>query len=108
MGSIITLRIIFILMANITAMVGSYYTTMPCDKLAFIFGNSRPGTLKSYPDCISYFNGTNPSQHSVVRADFLSETGAEIVANLDISFGTATWLALALHAIGVEIYVSQI
>ena len=103
MGSIITLRFILISAINIFSRIGSYYIALPRFKTASMMGEQ--GTLRFHPDCIAYFNGTNPSQHSAARANF-SGSIDEVAGSLELSFGMALWLALALHAIGVEIYVS--
>lgn len=103
MGSIITLRFILITASNIISLIGSYYIALPCFKIDSMMDEQE--ALLSHPDCIAYYNGTNPSQHSVTSADFVGNV-SETAASLDLSFGTALWLALAVHAIGVEIYVS--
>lgn len=66
-------------------------------------------TLALYPDCASYFSGENPGQQTVVHADLPGATSAaEAGAATGMVFGMAVWLALAIHAIGIEIYVSVI
>ena len=61
-----------------------------------------------YPACASYLNGTDVGQEAVVHADFGGDVSTELGAALNMSFGMALWLALALHAVGVEIYVSPL
>jgi hypothetical protein len=42
----------------------------------------------------------------VVRADFNGNRPQEVGASMQISFGMAMWVALFLHAVGVEIYLN--
>jgi PPE-repeat protein len=84
----------------------SLSTTYPCAQINFTLGED--GTLSHYPDCIAYYNGTNPGQRVVVTPNFDSENPIEIAAALGVSFGTAGWLALWIHAILIEVYVSRL
>nr|POE56488.1 hypothetical protein CFP56_33460 [Quercus suber] len=90
--------------AAIISTIGSFNTTRSCGQIAFILRESR--TLSLYPDCAAYFNGTDPAQRAIVHVNFYSNNPAEIGAALGVPFGAAGWLALWLHAIGVEIYLA--
>lgn len=68
---------------------------------------SEQATLARYPECASYLNGTNPGQQAAVHANFGSGEPVEIGAAMNMCFGMALWVALSLHAIGVEVYVSS-
>ena len=103
-GSIITTRLIMIIAAQAVTADGNYFTAHPCAQLEWDNKGDVQKTLHYYPECESYFNGSNPNQHGIIHADFKGRY-EEVGAALDVSFGMATWLALALHAIGVEIYV---
>ena len=43
----------------------------------------------------------------IVKGDFASDNSIELGASLAIPFGAAGWLALLLHTIAIETYVSQ-
>lgn len=101
MGSIITLRIIMIISAQITSAIGGYYTIWPCAKLAWILDDDRSGFRTRYPSCL-----TEPDRPTIVLADFRGET-EQIGSALGLNFGMSGYLALFLHAVGVEIYVSS-
>ncbi|KAJ4288608.1 hypothetical protein N0V90_011845 [Kalmusia sp. IMI 367209] len=103
-GSIITNRIILISSANIISAIGSYYTVWPCAKIAFTL-RSNETAQSLYPECASYANGSNPYQQAMVHADFGSGLSTELGAALNMCFGMALWVALALHAIGIEVYL---
>jgi hypothetical protein len=91
-------------MAFILPMTGTFYHSMPCGKLEFIL-EDQSLVLESYPICEAFFSGENPTQHASVRAD-LSTDGAEAAAVLDMVFGSALWLGIIIHVVGVELYVS--
>lgn len=105
-GAIVTNRIILILSAQIISSVGSYYIVWPCAKVAYTM-RSEQDTLEMYPVCESYFNGSSLQQQAVVHADFGSGKATEIAAAMNLCFGMALWVATAMHAIGVEVYVSS-
>lgn len=102
-GSILTLRIIMISGTAIISALGGYYFPMECAKLDYMMedGNS---VLAAYPDCISYYNNTDPSKMALVQANFYGSI-AQVAAGLNMTFGMALWLALLIHAIGVETYL---
>lgn len=94
-----------IISAQIITAMGNWYTTRPCAQIASVLGQS--GTLAFYPACDVYFNGQSPNKRVIVNADFASQNPLEISAALAIPFGTAGWLALLLHTIAIELYVSE-
>ena len=69
---------------------------MPCQKI-----DSMGGIASKYQDC-----RINPNGRTIVYADFTNATGVEqIAAAMDLVFGASAWLALWIHAVGVEIYI---
>ncbi len=99
-GSIITLRLIMIISAKIISSIGGCYRAMPCDQIASMF-NDQEKINASYPQCSS---ATGISSGWIaVPANFSGKS--HVAAVLDMTFGTTGWLALALHAVGVEIYL---
>ncbi|KAF2120072.1 hypothetical protein BDV96DRAFT_485793 [Lophiotrema nucula] len=103
-GCIITERIIQISAAQIISKANNYFTTRPCYQIDYIY-NTREPVLAIYPECEAYYSGTNPGQQALVHATMNNDNPVEIGAALGISFGMAIWLAFAIHAIGVEIYL---
>lgn len=87
------------LAAIIISMWGSYYKAFKCDKMASFY-DSRNELLDAYPLCAS------PEEWVAVKADLVDGEEENASAALYLTFGMAIWLSLALHAIGVEIYVS--
>ncbi|OGM48735.1 hypothetical protein ABOM_002018 [Aspergillus bombycis] len=102
MGCIITVRIILIISTTIISISPSYYMAQPCEKIDFMIGKEQ--TLESYPDCVSFYNGSQPAQNVLVLGDFNGDAD-RIGTALNMNFGMAFWLALFLHVIGVEIYL---
>ena len=100
-ASIITLRIIMILSALAVSSNGGYYRATPCEEVAFLLND--PKTFRdSYPQCVTV-NGTVDG-YVAVPANFGSSV--HVMSALNLTFGTAGWLALTLHAVGVEIYLA--
>lgn len=96
-----------IITAQIITAIGGYHAVWPCAKIAYTLDD--PSTIAAeYPTCAGYANGTDPGGVSLVKAQLggPGSTSANAGAVLNISFGMALWIALAMHAIGVEIYVS--
>lgn len=60
-----------------------------------------------YPQCATFFSGENLDQHAVVKANYFGGKLMEIATALNISFGPAAWMALAIHAFAAELYVSH-
>ena len=115
MSSIITLRLIMIISAMILSSASYYrlvYEPMPCPKVFFILvqANTTFATAidpaaelgRIYSTCAG--QATNVSAVALVRAN-MSGGAPGAGAALNAVFGMAAWLALALHAIGVEIYL---
>lgn len=89
-----------ILAALIISAWGPYHIAEKCDKMGSFY-KSNEALLEAYPSCNS------SSNYVAVKADMNAGNAGNAMAALDLSFGMSVWLALALHAIGVEIYVSH-
>ena len=106
-GSIITVRFINFISSTIISIQQGYYAARPCGQVENMLGGDGNATLHKYPECQAYYSGENPDQHALIRADLVDgDSGAEAAAALGLTFGAAVWLGLAMHAIGIEIYVS--
>jgi hypothetical protein len=95
-----------IIAAQIISQQGGYLSAQPCDKIEFVLKSANAATAL-YPECASYVSVENPGQQALVSANYYGTNPVEILAAFNLVFGVATWLALALHAIGIEIYVSS-
>ncbi|GAB7362292.1 hypothetical protein MBLNU230_g2310t1 [Neophaeotheca triangularis] len=94
-GCIVTVRLIMVLATLVVSRVGSYWVAMPCEVVADV-----AGTREGYAGCENGGSGM-----AAVHADFEGKI-EEIAASLQITFGMACWMALALHAVGVEVYLA--
>ena len=84
-----------------------YYAVWSCGKILSTYADKNMGSLlEEYPVCDSFANGSNPDQVAPVLASFAGNSSGGVGAALNLSFGMALWLALNLHAIGIEVYVS--
>ena len=98
-GSIITVRLIQATAGIIIGRLGSYNQVMPCAQVTYAIG--EPQTTAMYPACTA-----DPEGLTIVHADLATPQNAiEAGAALQLSFGMALWLALLLHAVGIETYL---
>ncbi|KAF3039390.1 hypothetical protein E8E12_007955 [Didymella heteroderae] len=102
-GSIITTRFIMIISAMIISDKG-HYAVWSCAKIAATISKNMD-LVPVYPACASYADGSNPDQVSAVLADMGGASAANAGAALNVNFGMALWLAFALHAVGIEVYL---
>jgi len=97
------MRLIMIITAVSVSAIGSYHAQYRCDELLFTINNDTR-TYQDYPLCQTGL----PTDVVAVKAmlggpNTTIETAG---AALRTGFGMSLWLALAIHAIGVEVYVS--
>lgn len=83
-----------------------HYIVWPCAKIAATI-SGYIGLVSAYPACASYADGSNLAQVSAILADMGGASAANAGAALNVNFGMALWLAFAIHAVGIEIYVRQ-
>ncbi|WAO95538.1 Hypothetical protein NCS54_01316600 [Fusarium falciforme] len=103
-SSIITLRIIMIIMASIIGSSNDYFQPRMCTQIDYVLGESD--TRASYPDCDSFYTGKDLDKRVLVKANMGDEgSDMEVGASLGLAFGPALWLAFVIHAIGIEIYL---
>lgn len=98
------MRPIMISTAPITTALESYYTAMPCGKIAFIQQNSTELMDMYYPEC--NMPGVTADDLAVVQVKFPFGRAEQVGAGLGIGFGMAIWMALLLHTVGVEVYLA--
>ncbi|KAG8853049.1 hypothetical protein FRB96_008427 [Tulasnella sp. 330] len=102
-GSAITARVVLIATVVIATNLTTRYTVFRCDELEFTlkqFNVSDTFSTK-YPTC----QGA-PAWSVVPVKATLPGSPEEIGSALRLSFGSACWLALMIHAIGVEYYIN--
>jgi hypothetical protein len=93
-----------IISAQIISATGDFWSVQNCAKLLDVIGDAQT-LVEQCPSCSSLVNDGNLKAVAAVNANFGGST-AELMSAMNISFGMAGWLALSLHAIGVEVYVS--
>lgn len=76
---------------------------MECNEVSFIV-NSATRFAKDYPSCSNGGENGYVAVHARYAADSYPE---QIGAAFRLTFGMGLWIALFLHVIGVEIYVSS-
>lgn len=100
-GTIITVRLIMILGAQIIPLTGNYYSTFSCDELSTLMSSTQFST--SYPQCFAA-NATRSTPIPVIAS--WTKTSANVGAALQLNFSMGFWLAIIMHLVGVEIYLN--
>ena len=99
LGTIITVRLISPIASIIIGKLGGYFMAIKCEQLAFAAG---PDVAASFTNCQA-----DPHGWAVVEGSLYNPTGlAEVIAAFQLTFGMACWVALTLHAVGVELYLN--
>lgn len=93
-----------IIAAQIISSAGDFWSVQSCAKLLDVIGDAQE-LVQQYPSCSSLIDGGNLGAVAAVNANF-GGSAVELMSAMNMSFGMAGWLALGLHAIGVEVYVS--
>ncbi|KAH7395433.1 hypothetical protein BKA64DRAFT_577322 [Cadophora sp. MPI-SDFR-AT-0126] len=107
-GVIITTRIIMIIAALIISTQKNYSATRSCGEIAYILNGSsdlsnQPSSFtQKYPQCVN----ASEKMSVAVKASMTDGDADNVGAALGMGFGMAIWLALFLHAAGVEIYLN--
>jgi hypothetical protein len=70
-----------------------------------MYGGATPPVYELYPACNPNNTAFANNGYVVVKSNFNSGDPAEIAASLSMGFAKAGWIALTLHAVGVEIYL---
>lgn len=95
-----------IIAAQVISAAGDFWLVQNCAKLLDVIGDPQQ-LVDQYPSCASLVETGNQQAVAAVNAQF-GGTVVELMSALNISFGMAGWLALGLHALGVEVYVSAL
>jgi uncharacterized membrane protein len=105
LGSIITLRPVLVLATLIVSQTQEYRNVWSCHQIEWTWEYLQAGNyLHSYPQCANN-SGINGRYVPVLANLLNSSDPAQVGTSLQINFGMAIWLAIALHMIGVEIYL---
>ena len=106
LGFIVTLRILQGIMISILGVWpwARYDTPMPCDQILFVMRQNASRVYETYPACAPANIGLLTNGMTLVTTDPSTDIG--LVACLYATFIAAGSLALLMHAVGIEIYLS--
>ncbi|KAI4156893.1 MAG: hypothetical protein L6R39_000939 [Caloplaca ligustica] len=106
LGTIITSRLINLASGPILSRLGNYYGVWSCDELDFAYKKlDMPFPEAEYPQCLLP-NGTLDRGFRVaVKAAELLSKPEQFAASHIQPFGANLWICIAVHIIGVEIYL---
>lgn len=93
-----------IIAAQIISSAGDFWSVQSCVKLLDVIGDAQE-LVQQYPSCSGLVGNGNLEAVAAVNANF-GGSAVELMSAMNMSFGMAGWLALGLHAVGVEVYVS--
>jgi uncharacterized membrane protein len=106
MGTILTARPIMVLSALIISRLEEYRNVWPCEMIEWTWKYyGADSYLQSYPQCADQ-SGAIGGFAPVLANIFSKSDPAQIGASLQVPVGMAFWISLALHAVGVEIYLA--
>lgn len=107
LGTIATMRpFMGLLVATIQIPAIRQFTTIPCEVVLNIFEDNNMAAYAAYPLCDPINSGLNPTGRVVVPANIASLDDVEKAAAGHVVFGTAMWIAVVIHAVGVEVYLT--
>ena len=95
-GTIITVRLIMIIGAQILPLTGNYYSAFSCDQLATIVGGTS--MLETYPQCFAP-NATGSTPIPVIAS--FTKSAQTVGTALELNFSMGFWLAIVIHLVGV-------
>lgn len=99
------MRVVMIISGLIISARGEHYQPFPCEVVDYLTLGDVNATMEAFPRCSSRVSGTESGQWTMVRADIHSGSIVEIAAALQLGFAVGGWLSIAIHAIGIELYV---
>lgn len=105
MGTILGMRVVMMPLAILIQIPAiRQWTTMPCEVVSNIYKDDLALTYQNYPLCDPINAALNPTGRVVVSADVASEDEVQLAAAMHVVFGLSMWVAMVLHAVGVEVY----
>lgn len=104
LGSIVTMRVVINASVVIISLIGSYSQIQTCGLVDYSLASSGGSAASLYPECASA-NATADTE-VIVQASVTEPLGMHSVsAAMNLVFGMSVWMAIALHVVGVEIYL---
>ena len=105
LGFIVSLRLIQAILGSVISIwpAATRYDIMGCDELAFMYKNTTE-LYTQFPACQPGNSVFAPDGLVIVTARLGGAAGPNNAA-LEVTFATAGFLALILHAIGIEVYL---
>ncbi|KAJ1303559.1 hypothetical protein OPQ81_011743 [Rhizoctonia solani] len=101
--AIVTMRVIIPIAMILISVRGTYYSVMSCDEVSNSLNNADQ-FAREYPQCQPDWAG-KPVEYVAIRAGL--EDGLPAAAGIRSIFGMAAWVALWVHLIGTEYYISR-
>ncbi|KAG9094654.1 hypothetical protein FS749_012076 [Ceratobasidium sp. UAMH 11750] len=101
--SVITERLVMVLLIIYVSVVRGYHHTLTCDEVGYILNNQEM-YARDYPQCQPGWTG--PRVNSVsIEANPGDATGLGMAAAHRFNFGPSMWIAIWIHIIATEYYL---
>lgn len=99
------MRLIMIISGLIISTHGEHYQPFQCEVVDYLTLGDVNATMTTFPGCSPHASTAESGQWAMVRANMYSGSIIETVAALQLGFALGGWLSIAIHAIGIELYV---
>ncbi|CEL60101.1 hypothetical protein RSOLAG1IB_09350 [Rhizoctonia solani AG-1 IB] len=103
-GALVTTNITALISAHVITAINTYYSLWRCAEVGYVL-QSADALAQAYPQCITSSALSNPNNiyvavHASWREGQLGRGSA-----IRASYGMALWIAMILHAVGIELYL---
>ena len=106
-GHVITMRLLTKVMVPLAAITAqTRYVVRSCAAVDHMFGSNATTVQNLYPSCSAFYSGEAPNEHVLIPVNIASTRPDHIAANAGIACASAAWVALLLHCVAVEVYVT--
>ncbi|CAF9919103.1 MAG: hypothetical protein GOMPHAMPRED_001679 [Gomphillus americanus] len=102
-GSIISMRIISFLAAALGSRISQQYTPISCAEISYLLKNTTQ-VYHNFPACDPANAQFAMENYIAIKASMTAGL-VGIVGALRSNFGMAGWLSIAIHMLGVEVYL---
>ncbi|CAE6477511.1 hypothetical protein ACGC1H_007639 [Rhizoctonia solani] len=103
-GALVTTKVTALLSAQVITAINTYYSLWMCSEIGYVL-KSADTLTQTFPQCATSRALSNPNNvyvavHASWKEDQLGQGSA-----IRASYGMALWIAMILHAVGVELYL---
>lgn len=90
-----------------SAISSGRFVVRSCAVVDYMFNGNATVVESLYPSCETFYNGVKLDQYVLIEGNMTSMRPDHVAANFGITCASSAWLALALHCIVAELYLSS-